>query len=168
MTAEIGTPTSNRPRSRARSRLLLQACFIGPLRGVARGGAFLFLLPRTRERSAGTAQITSGTSTKAPACRVTGRRALRRSNAAIFVAITVLLGSDRRDFPSRYPGSNRRRPSSDPVQPLKAAPSSGADDDRASWDGVTSPACRRRTLLRPPSVPSRRPRLSKAWRQYRV
>src|SRR6185503_1071115 len=44
----------------------------------------------------------------------------------------------------------RLRPAFHPSesQPFKAAPSSGADDDRASWDGVTSPACRRRTLLR--------------------
>src|SRR5205807_6528130 len=37
--------------------------------------------------------------------RVTGARASRRSTAAIFYAVTVLLRSDRRDFPSRYPGS---------------------------------------------------------------
>src|SRR5260221_7847069 len=43
-----------------------------------------------------------------------------------------------------------RRPSSDRVQPLKAAPSSGADDDRASWDEVTSLVCRRR-LPAPPT-----------------
>ena len=29
-------------------------------------------------------------------------------------------------------------------QPSKAAPSSGADGDRASWDGGTTPVCRRR------------------------
>src|SRR5438128_15392 len=50
-------------------------------------------------------------------------------------------------------------------KPLKAAPSSGADGDRASWDEVTSLACRRRTLLRQLSVPRRRPRLSKAGGQ---
>jgi len=33
-------------------------------------------------------------------------------------------------------------------KPLKAGPSSGPDGDRASWDEVTSLACRRRTLLR--------------------
>src|SRR4051812_50146592 len=38
--------------------------------------------------------------------RLTGTRASRRSTAAIFYAVTVLLRSDRRDFPSRYPGSN--------------------------------------------------------------
>jgi len=48
----------------------------------------------------------------------------------------------------RYPGSNWRCPSSDRSQPFKAAPSAGADDDRASWDVVTSHACRRHTRLR--------------------
>jgi hypothetical protein len=41
-------------------------------------------------------------------------------------------------------GRHWRRRSSRPVQPLKAAPSSGAGGDRASWDGVTSLVCRRR------------------------
>ena len=36
-------------------------------------------------------------------------------------------------------GRHLRRPSSRPVQPLKAAPSSGADGDRASWDGLRAP-----------------------------
>ena len=52
----------------------------------------------------------------------------------------------------RYPGSNRRCPSSDKSQPLKAAPSSGADGDRASWDEGANLACRRRTLLRRPNA----------------
>jgi hypothetical protein len=38
-------PMSNHPRSRARSRLLLQACFIGPFRGVARGRRLPFPSP---------------------------------------------------------------------------------------------------------------------------
>jgi hypothetical protein len=65
----------------------------------------------------------------------------------------------------RYPGSNWRCPSSDRSQPLKAAPSSGADSDPASRDEVTSLACGRRTLLRQLDVPRRRPRLSKAGAQ---
>jgi len=44
-------------------------------------------------------------------------------------------------------------------KPLKAGPSSGPDGDHASWDEVTSLACRRRTLLRQPDVSRRRPRL---------
>jgi hypothetical protein len=71
-------------------------------------------------------------------------------------------------FPPRYPGSIGAAFHPMLSKPLKAGPSSGPDDDRTSWDGVTSPACRRRTLLRQPSVPRRRPRLSKAWRQYNV
>ena len=47
-------------------------------------------------------------------------------------------------LPLTLSGQQRRCPSSDRVQPFKAAPSSGADGDRASWDGITSPACRRR------------------------
>jgi len=37
------------------------------------------------------ALVTTGHLTKAPACRVTGTRASRRSTAAIFDAATVLL-----------------------------------------------------------------------------
>ena len=54
------------------------------------------------ERRNGASQ--TGHLTKAPACRLTGTRASRRSTAAILGAVTVLLRSDRRDFPSRYPG----------------------------------------------------------------
>ena len=63
---------------------------------------------------------------------------------------------------SRYPGSIAAALHPNASQPFKAAPSSGADDDHASWDGGTNPACRRHTLLRPLSVPRRRPQLSKA------
>jgi hypothetical protein len=73
---------------------------------VGAGCALVFLpLTHVRERSAGTARVTTGHLTKAPACRVTGTRASRRSTAAILGAVTVLLRADRRDFPSRYPGS---------------------------------------------------------------
>src|SRR3954451_1555021 len=41
-------------------------------------------------------------------------------------------------------GQHLRRRSSRPVQPLKADPSSGSGSDRASWDEVTSLACKRR------------------------
>ena len=61
------------------------------------GAALLSLsLTGVRERSAGTAQITTGHLTKAPACRVTGTRASRRSTAAIFYTASALLGLDRR------------------------------------------------------------------------
>src|SRR5262245_172516 len=78
------------------------------------------------------------------ACRVTGTRAFRRSTAAIFYAITVLLRSDRWGLPTRDPGSIGAAVRPNRVQPLKATPSSGVDGDRASRDEVTSPACRRR------------------------
>jgi hypothetical protein len=63
---------------------------------VARGCAFISisLTNKVRERSAGTAQAILGTFAKAPACRVTGTLAFRRSTAAILGPITVLLSSD--------------------------------------------------------------------------
>ena len=91
-----------------------------------------------------------GTFAKAPACRVTGTRAFRRSTAAIFGPITVLLSSDRRPEISRYPGSIGAAFHPMLSKPLKAGPSSGPDGDRASWDEVTSLACRRR-LPAPPT-----------------
>jgi hypothetical protein len=41
-------------------------------------------------------------------------------------------------------GQHWRCRSSRPVKPLKAAPSSGAGGDRASWDGIANLVCRRR------------------------
>jgi len=49
-------------------------------------------------------------------------------------------------------GQHWRCRSSGESQPFKAAPSSGAASDLASWGGVTTPACRRHTLLRQPDV----------------
>jgi len=86
--------------------------------------------------------VTTGTFGGA-ARRVTGARASRRSTAAIFHAITVLLRSDRRASPLRS-RQHLRCPSSDRVQPPKAGPSSGPDGDRASWDEGANLACRRR------------------------
>ena len=115
----------------------------------------LHCLPRGR-RSAGTAHVL--------VVRPFGRRALcgervafRRSTAAIFVAVTVLLRSDRWGLPLPLSRQHSRRPSSDRVQPLKAAPSSGADGDCASRDEVTSLACGRRIPAPPPNVSGRRP-----------
>ena len=76
-----------------------------------------------------------------------GTHASRRSTVAIFDPATVLLRRTGGLFTTqRYPGSIGAALHPTLSKPLKAAPSSGADDDRASWDGVTSPACRRRTL----------------------
>ena len=94
-----------------------------------------------------------------------GTRASRRSTAAILGPITVSSFTGPETCISRYPG--RIGAALHPMlsKPLKAAPSSGADDDPASWDELTRLACRRRTLLRQLDVPRRRPRLSKAGAQ---
>jgi hypothetical protein len=91
-----------------------------------------------------------------------GTRASRRSTAAILGPITVASFTGPEACTSRYPGSIGAALHPMLSKPLKAGPSSGPDDDPASWDEVTSLACRRHTLLRQPSVPRRRPRLSKA------
>ena len=98
-----------------------------------------------------------------------GTHASRRSTAAISVAITVLLHRTGGLFTTqRYPGSIGAALHPTLSKPLKAAPSSGADDDRASWDVVASHACRRHTRLHLLDAPRRRPQLSKAWRMYKV
>ena len=66
------------------------------------------------------------------------------------------------NYRSRYPGSIHAALHPTLSKPLKAAPSSGAASDLAPWDGITSPACRRHTLLCQLSVPSRHPQLSRA------
>ena len=58
-----------------------------------------------RERSAGKAQVNIGHLTKAPACRVTGRRAFRRSTCGDFLHGHCASSPDRRTSSSRYPGS---------------------------------------------------------------
>ena len=116
----------------------------------ARGGAFNSSPSTMRERSAGTAQITIGHLTKAPACRVTGTRASRRSTAAILGPITVSSFTGPEACTSRYPGSIGAALHPMLSKPLKAGPSSGPDGDRASWDEVANPACRRR-LPAPPT-----------------
>ena len=123
-------------------------------------------LTHVRERSAGSALETNLAPFGGAACRVTRHARLPALHCGDFLRSHRTSSSDRRASPLRS-RQHWRCPSSDRVQPPKAGPSSGPDDDRASWDGGTNPACRRRTLLRQPSVPRRRPRLSKAWRQYR-
>ena len=75
---------------------------------------------------------------------MTGTRTPRRSTVAIFYTATVLLRRTEGLKPLTLSRRHLRRPSSDESQPLKAAPSSGADGDRASWDEGANPACRRR------------------------
>ena len=70
-----------------------------PFVGRRGAGAFTSSLICMRERSARTALVTTGHLTKAPACRVTGTRASRRSTAAILGPITVLLSPDRGAYP---------------------------------------------------------------------
>ena len=123
-------------------------------------------LTGVRERSAGRRYFIVGTlRCRVPCDRHARLPALHRGD----------FGPDHRSSfigpeacPSRYPGSIGAALHPMLSKPLKAGPSSGPDGDRASWDEVTSLACRRRTLLRQLSVPRRRPRLSKACRQYRV
>src|SRR5207237_5863768 len=59
------------------------------------------------------------------ACRVTGTHASRRSTAAIFYTATALLGLDRRDFPSRYPGGICAAVHPDPSSHLRQTPRRG-------------------------------------------
>ena len=99
---------------------------------------------------------------------MTGRRAFRRSTAAILGTITVLLSSDGGIFTAHLIQAACAALHPMLSKPLKAGPSSGPDGDRASWDELARLACRRRTLLRQPDAPRRRPRLSKAWRVYRA
>ena len=75
-----------------------------------------------------------------------GTRASRRSTAAILGPITVSSFNGPEACTSRYPGRIGAALHPKLSKPLKAGPSSGPDDDQTSWDGVTSPACRRRTL----------------------
>jgi hypothetical protein len=83
---------------------------------------------------------------KAPACRVTGRRAFRRSTAAIFLHSHRTSWPGPEVFTFTLSGRHLRRRSSRPVQPSKADPSSGSGSDCASWDEVARPR-----LQAPPS-----------------
>src|SRR5437762_3088920 len=68
--------------------------------------AFSFLFPHNvRERSAGTAQANIWHLWRCRVPLLPGTPASRRSTATIFYTASALLGLDRRDFPSRYPGS---------------------------------------------------------------
>ena len=114
-------------------------------------------LTHVRERSAGKALATIWHLLEVPRAVVTRHARLPALHRGDFLRGHRTSSSDRRASPLRS-RQHWRCPSSDRVQPPKAAPSAGADDDRASWDEVTSLACRRRTRLRQPSVPRRRPR----------
>ena len=102
-----------------------------------------------RERSAGTAQINWAPheGARVPCDRHARLPALHRGD----------FGPDHRtsftgpgSLPPRYPGSIGAALHPMLSKPLKAGPSSGPDGDRASWDEVTSLACRRR-LPAPPT-----------------
>jgi hypothetical protein len=121
-------------------------------------------LTHVRERSAGTALVTSGTFWR---CRVPCDRHARLPALHLwrfftrpphFLAWTGGLHLT-------LSGQHWHCRSSRPVQPLKAAPSSGAGGDRASRSVVTSQGCGRHTLLRQLDVPRRRPHVSKAGAQ---
>src|SRR5262249_44819782 len=68
----------------------------------------------------------------------------RRSAAAIFDTVTVSSFIGPETCISRYPGSIGAALHPTLSKPLKAGPSSGPAGARASWDEVTSLACRRR------------------------
>src|SRR4051794_29604264 len=65
---------------------------------LALGRRLLFFLTPMRERSAGLGATSWSGTFGGAACRVTGRRALRRSTVAIFDEATGLLSSDRGIF----------------------------------------------------------------------
>ena len=92
-----------------------------------------FCLPPLREAERRLAHVSVGTLCEG-ACVPCGTRAFRRSTAAIFCDVTV---QDGPVIQAALP-----RPFTRPRRPLKAAPSSGAVDDVASWDVGTSHACR--------------------------
>ena len=137
-----------------------QTSFIAPVICEARGApSFPFSLTSVRGAERRKAlRSSSGTLERCRAPETSGTRASRRSTAAIFNTATALLRRTEGTSHSRYPGGIGAALHPMLSKPLKAAPSSGADGDRASWDEVTSLACRRRTLLRQLDVPRRRPR----------
>ena len=118
--------------------------------------ARVFLASRGR-RSAGTAQVSMGTScegARLPSDRQARLPALHRGDFG-HDHRTFFIGPDALGVPlSRQ---HLRCPSSDVVQPLKAGPSSGPDGDRASWDEGANLACRRRLPAPPPNASGRRP-----------
>ena len=138
---------SNSPRSRAKSQLANRRDS-SPLLFVRRGGRRpLPSLTGVRERSAerryGLHLAPCGA-----ACRVTGTRTPRRSTVAFVVPRDRASGAGPEGCPSRYP-DGFRRPSSVPVQPLKAAPVVGRTVTRGvPGRGLRIPGRRRHTLLR--------------------
>ena len=119
-----------------------------PLLFGRRGVRLLFLsLTGVRERSAerryGLHLAPCGA-----AYRLTGTRTPRRSTVAFVVPRDRASGAGPEGCPSRYPGGFRR-PSSVPVQPLKAAPVVGRTVTRGvPGRGLRIPGRRRHTLLR--------------------
>ena len=81
---------------------------------------------------------------------MTGRRAFRRSTAAILGLITVSSFNGPEALTSRYPGRIGAALHPKLSKPLKAGPSSGPDGDPASRSVVTSHRCGRR-LPAPPT-----------------
>ena len=77
---------------------------------------------------------------------MTGTRTPRRSTAAILGLATVSSFNGPEALTSRDPGRIGAALHPKLSKPLKAGPSSGPDGTQASWDEVTSLACRRRTL----------------------
>jgi hypothetical protein len=123
-----------------------------------------------RERSAGQAHRSEGHLGEVPACRVSGRRALRRSTCGVSrLGRSSGLGPAR--ITSPYPGGTCAALRSVHVQPLKAAPSCDGTgvirDDPVLWFAWT-----RDPGATPCSAnqahPRRRPQLSKACPEYRV
>ena len=100
------------------------------------------------------------------AYRLTGTRTPRRSTVAFVVPRDRASGAGPEGCPSRYPGGFRR-PSSGPVQPLKAAPVVGRTVTRGVPErGLRVPGRRRHTRLRQIDSSRWRPHASKACRQY--
>src|ERR1041385_3987124 len=105
----------------------MQACAITPYceRGA---GRCLFFLPLAcaRERSAGRRfgnKLTPREKRRVPLR--SGTRASRRSTAAIFYTATALLGLDRRELTSRYPGGICAAVHPDPCSHLRQTPHRG-------------------------------------------
>ena len=122
---------SNSPRSRASSQHSCRRDSSAPSKQ-ARGGALPFFpsLTCVREAERRSAPLSRHPLRRGAAC-LYGTHAFRRSTAAILCGVIV---QDGPVIQAALP-----RPFTRPHRPLKAAPSSGADDAVAPWDVVTSP-----------------------------
>jgi len=102
-----------------------------------------------REGSAGQGATSWSGTFEGAACRLTDRRALRRSTVAIFDEATGLLSSDRSELPLTLSRQHWRCPSSDVVQATEGSPLIGCGRwPRSLGRGFVDHACRRHTLLR--------------------